>query len=145
MVTRRKLSVAERTKLVCDYKNLKNYSAVARIYKISPEDVRKIIKKSETETTLSDLPRSGRPKVTSRLDDRFIVGLCQKNPEITIEEIREQLRNEGTEVSESTIRRRIHQAGFKSIVAKKKPLLRNIHKKKRLQFALKCIDKKVEF
>ncbi|MCP6606319.1 hypothetical protein NL500_29430, partial [Klebsiella pneumoniae] len=78
------------------------------MFKISVEGVRKIIKKSREVSTLIDKPRSGRPRVTTASDDRRIVRQYIINPKIVIREIREQLYEAGTSVSETTIRRRLH-------------------------------------
>lgn len=145
MASSRRLSIEERQKVVCEYDRLKNYRQVAKLFKISVKGVRKIIKKSIETRTLADRPRSGRPRVTTTQENLLIVRLCKKNPEILVKEIQEQLQNAGSMVSQTTIRRRLHDAKLRGYVARKKPLLSNVHKKRRLEFALKYENKSLDF
>lgn len=145
MAPRRKLTVEERIKIVYEYEKIKNFSAVGKLFKVSPEGVRKIIKKSLECPSLADRPRSGRPRATTSVDDRLIVRQCKINPKIVVREIKDQLQEAGTSVSETTIRRRLHDANLRGHIARKKPLLTSIHKKRRLEFARKYSDKPIEF
>lgn len=45
ITSRRKLTIEKRTKIVCEPKKSKNFSAVGKFYKVSPESGWKIIKK----------------------------------------------------------------------------------------------------
>lgn len=145
MSSRRKLTVEERLNVVFEYQKLKNYSAVGRLFQISPEGVKQIIIKSREAATLADKPRSGRPRVTSIRDDRLMVQLCKRNPRLVVREIKEQLEETGRTASQTTIRRRLHDAKLTGHVARRKPLLTKVHKKRRLEFAKKYQNQPLEF
>ena len=85
------------------------------------------------------MPRSGRPKVTTRAEDRYIATTVARNRFVTGPQTPRQLyavRGPGARpVSVQTVRNRIHASGFKSRVPAKKPKLTQRHKDARLTFS----------
>jgi len=82
--------------------------------------------------------RSGRPRVTSKSEDKFICVQSKRSRLRTAPEIREELNAIREKfVSVTTIQRRLRDHGLKGCVAARKLLLRKQNKVKRLQWAKK--------
>lgn len=109
---------------------------IAAQLNISLCSVNLAIKKDSTTGALSDAPRSGRPRITTKRDDRVLKGLVQKDPTISLPELSCTLRNAGVIASTSTLSRRLRkEIGLKSYKPAKKPKLTPAMAKKRLAFA----------
>ena len=109
---------------------------IARTLQLSVTTVAKTVKRFEQTGTLEDRKRSGRPRVTSKSDNKFIRVTSLRNRRLTAPEIQAQLNaTRSTDVSTSTVQRRLRDAGLKGRIAAKKPLLRVINRKKRLAWA----------
>ena len=63
-----------------------------------------------------------------------------KNPSVTLKELRESASESGVSVHESTISRNLHKKGLYGRVARKKPFLKETHKRNCLKFAKAHID-----
>ena len=87
-----------------------------------------------------DLPRPGRPRVTTRAEDRYVTNVVARNRSVTGPEVRSRLYAtrgpEARPVGVKTVRNRIHAGGFKSMVPAKKPELTQRHKDARLAFSV---------
>lgn len=79
---------------------------------------------------------------TSAYDDRRIVRESRRNPSTTSRNIVEQLK---LNISSRTVRRRLNEEGLKNCVARRKPHISKMNKKKRLDFAKKYINKPLSF
>ncbi|KAA8578039.1 hypothetical protein FQN60_000149, partial [Etheostoma spectabile] len=83
--------------------------------------------------SLNAKPRSGRQRKISAKTARRIVGDAKNNPQVTSREIQAALEKDGAVVARSTKRRYLNKNELQSRVARKKPLLRQYHKKAWLQ------------
>ncbi|KAH7951116.1 hypothetical protein HPB52_004747 [Rhipicephalus sanguineus] len=81
---------------------------------------------------LDDEQRSGRPRATDSLTDSLIVACAVVDPFLDANEIRRELQ---LDVSPSTIKRRLRQAGLQGCVAAQKPHLTERQRQLRLEFA----------
>ena len=87
-----------------------------------------------TNGTLALKPRSGRPRKTTRREDKLMVRQVQINPFISCKDIKVQIQR--PDVSIHTIRRRLIKVGkLKSRRAAKKPWLREVNRLRRLAWA----------
>ena len=66
--------------------------------------------------------------------------IVNKDPKITSKELQSHLASTGKTVDVSTVRRYLNREGLHGRVPRMKPLLKPIHKEKRLEFARKHID-----
>lgn len=82
-----------------------------------------------------DIPKSGRKRKTSKEQDEMIVDLMEKNLDSSVNEIQPILKKQGIELSNSTINRRIKEAGLWYGRPLSKPLLSERHMEMRLKFA----------
>lgn len=86
---------------------------IAKALEVSTSAVAKTIKRVEETGTHEDRVRSGRPKVTSESENNFIQLACEQNEDLTASEIQAQLNaNRTTDVSVSTVQRRLWEAGL---------------------------------
>ncbi|RHY49393.1 hypothetical protein DYB28_004948 [Aphanomyces astaci] len=81
-------------------------------------------------------PRTGRPPVTTPLEDRIIVRAVKQNHRLSAETLQETFAVfHDKDISLATIRQRIRHTGLHGRVARKKPYLSKANKKKRLDYA----------
>ena len=66
----------------------------------------------------------------------------QRNPSITSRNIVETLK---LNISSRTVRRRLKDVNLKSCLARRKPQINKVHKRKRLAFAKKYVNKPLSF
>ena len=83
----------------------------------------------------ADLPRSGRPRVSSARDDRLLVRESLHNRRLTVPDLTASWNQAGVVASASTVRRRLKDVGLTGHVAQKKPMLTQRHRNLRLTFA----------
>jgi hypothetical protein len=84
---------------------------------------------------VKDLPRSGRPQVTSDRDDRALQRLVGRMPFATSPILKQHwLPNK--RLSTKTVRNRLESAGLKSRRVIKRPLLVDRHRRTRLAWCL---------
>jgi transposase len=118
---------------------------VARRLKVTKSTVSFVYKKFEEFGSTTNRATSGRPRATTRTDDRAISRMAKKNPKVTAAEINKVLRSSGVTVSNQTVRNRLYAVGLKGRRARCKPLISKKNKKVRLEFARNHIDKPVSF
>lgn len=95
------------------------------------------VKKYKENKDLTDEPKSGRSRCTTKAQDKRIVKMAKKKHNITSTEIQKELEKQGIEVSSRTIRRRLGEFGGKFVREIQKPLLSEKHRANRLQWAKK--------
>ncbi|KAH9148295.1 hypothetical protein AeRB84_008310, partial [Aphanomyces euteiches] len=84
----------------------------------------------------SNVPRPGRPRLTTESFDRVIVREAKKDRRASAETIADGLDvYYDTQAPPETVRRRIRETGMKGRAAIKRPYLSKANKKKRLDFA----------
>jgi hypothetical protein len=90
----------------------------------------------KTQTNnVKDLPRSGRPRITSDRDDRALQHLVRRMP-FAISPILKQHWLPNRRMSTRTVRNRLKSAGLKSRRVIKRPLLADRHRRSRLAWCL---------
>ena len=80
--------------------------------------------------------RCGSKRITSKVDDRFLLREVKKDYGVATSRLRKRLQDAGTNVSRTTVWRRLRQVNCGSKKARKVPVLTKAMKRKRLQFAL---------
>lgn len=86
---------------------------------------------------LSTEERSGRPRITTAKQDEQIMIMANKENDITATQIQKKMEERGLEISVETIKRRLREAGGKYTNEISKPLLKERHRKARLEWAKK--------
>ena len=107
----------------------------------SQKSVSLILKKKKECGSVDDRKITGRPRATTRRQDRTIVRKSKSNRFKTAPQIRSEMRSQySVGASVSTIQRRLREAGLYGCKARKKPRLTPAHKKARLAFACQHKD-----
>ena len=105
---------------------------------ISRPAVHGAMEKYNEDGTYVDKPRSGRPRKTTPHEDHIMRRTVVKSPNSSCKKVQANLLRHGTEVSISTISRRLSKKfGLKSYKPAAKSRLTSAMKKKRLAFARK--------
>ena len=95
---------------------------IAKTLGVTKSTVWNILKKKEHTSTTK---RPGRPRKTTVVDDRRIRSLVKKNPFTTVGQIKNTLQEVGVCVSNSTIKRRLHQSEYRGFTTRCKPVVSN--------------------
>lgn len=138
----RRLSILERGQISGMSKcGLDNYE-IADAFNCTTKSVRELKKKVEIHNTVEDLPRSGRPKLTTPREDRAIKFKSLQDRKCTAKAmaIKQCPTFTKNKVSVRLVRDRLKKAGLPARVARKKPLLRIQNKKARYQWAKDHLD-----
>ncbi|CAF1084631.1 unnamed protein product [Rotaria magnacalcarata] len=108
---------------------------IAKILNCSTSTVKRWLSRWKTDKYLDDHIREGRPRVTSEAQDNSIVNAALLIDEPTSQKVQHQLQNHSLNVSERTVRRRLHEAGLQYSLPLSKPFLTSKHRQDRLQWA----------
>ena len=137
MASRERLSVQERMRVVVLNEEGYSLNSIANRLRIGRRTVQEIVKKYAETGDVQDRLGRGRKKKTSSREDRKIIQASIKDRRKSSTDIAREMKEEiGLELSSRTIRRRLLDTGLKSCRAKKKPLLSEKARQKRLQWAL---------
>lgn len=119
---------------------------IAQIYDTKEETVTDIIKKNADTGSVKDRPRSGRPRKTSKREDRHMFNHLRSNPDTSSRDMAINIAPTFTEnkISRWVVQDRLKEWGLKPYVARKKPLLKPEQKEKRLNWAQERSDWTVE-
>ena len=108
---------------------------LAEHFNCSRRTVSRILRKHSRTGSVEDLPRSGRPRKTSKIDDRFIRIAAKRNRKMTSRQITRELQEHKVSIAPSTTRTRLLEVHLRGCVAQKKPYLTNAHKRRRKAWA----------
>lgn len=143
----KELTLEERRLVIDLHKNQnKSYSEISKIISRSRSTVQNVIKRFKNEHRVENKPRSGRPsKLTSR-DKTKIKHLVAQDPFISASKISGELEKyNNKKVHPETVRRAIVEAGFNSRVPRRKPLISEVNRKKRIAFAKQYVNETPDF
>ena len=130
------LSVEVRAKIVTLVEEGYSMNQVAKRMKVSRCCVQELVKKHKETGTVQDRSREGRPRMTTKREDRLLARMSIRDRRKTAPELRSDwLEDAAVDASVSTVRRRLHEVGLRGCVAVKKPLLTQRHKDNRLTWA----------
>lgn len=113
----------------------KSMYAIAKEMGMCYQTVRKICQKFAKTESVKDIVKSGRPKKTSERERRHICILSKEDPFKTASNILNEAQTENA-ISSRTVRRILQYNGLFGRISKRKILISNKNKKKRLQFSL---------
>lgn len=137
---------AERKIILELHKQNKSYAEIGEIVKRSRFTICSIVKRFKDSSNLTSRPHTGRPRKLTAREESLLVRKIKRNPKITSSQVSAEIREEiGKEIHPKTVRRTLHRAGYKSRVARKKPLISKANQKKRLEFAKSYKDKPTDF
>lgn len=135
----------ERKIIIRLHNQCKSLAQISTIVGRARSTIQSIIDRFCTRRTVKNAPRSGRPHVLSKTDERFIVRLIKKDPKISAPTIAATMEERGVHVSISTLRNILRKNGYHGRVIRKKFFVNKTNREKRLQFAKKYINKDNDF
>uniref|UniRef100_A0AAZ3RZN4 Transposase Tc1-like domain-containing protein n=1 Tax=Oncorhynchus tshawytscha TaxID=74940 RepID=A0AAZ3RZN4_ONCTS len=124
-----------RDTVVKKFKAVFGYKKISQALNIPRSTVQAIILKWKEYQTTANLPRPGRPSKLSAHTRRRLIRDAAKRPMITLDELQRSTAEVGDSVHRTTISRILHKSGLYGRVARRKPFLKDIHKKCHLKFA----------
>ncbi|GAU94576.1 LOW QUALITY PROTEIN: hypothetical protein RvY_06319 [Ramazzottius varieornatus] len=96
--------------------------------------------------SVQNKPRCGRERITTPMTDRLIVQRVLKDRRISAPKIKEETQpGLLVSISKETVRRRIREKGLNGRVARKKPLIKEHARQKRLDFGKRYGEMPVSF
>ena len=132
---RRRISEAQRWQIIGMHSTGMSLKAIGRQMGYHYTVVSRLVRKYTQTNNVKDLPRSGRPRVTSDRDDRALQRLVRRMPFAT-SHVLEQHWLPNRRLSTRTVRNRLKSAGLKSRRVIKRPLLADRHRRTRLAWCL---------
>lgn len=110
--------------------------AISQEVGCSPNAVKGVFERFESTGTTDELGGRGRKRKSTARDERSLVRLCLSNrKKSSVELTREWKETSGVDVDASTVRRRLIANGLKSYRPRKKPLITEKQRLKRLAWA----------
>ena len=103
--------------------------------------VGKWVGRRKESKSMTDLPRSGRPRKTAKEEDDRVVELLEDSGVGSLRRVKRKLGEEGVNVGRETIRQRALEKAKKYKKKPPKPLLTSAQKEKRLKFAKRELRK----
>ncbi len=92
-------------------------------------------KKFKNTGNVDNCPRSGRPRKTSKTQDRSLRRICLKSRKSTSKQMNAEWKKCKTHVCDRTVRNRLNEMGYLFCKAKTKPLLTKQYRLQRLRWA----------
>ena len=126
-MVRRRISVAQRWQIIGMHTTGMSFKAIGRQMGYHYSVVSRLARKHTQTNNMKDLPRSGRPRVTSDRDDRALRHLVRRMPLATSPVLKKHWR-----LSTRTVRNRLKSAGLKSRRVIKCSLLVDRYRQSRL-------------
>lgn len=138
MTHKKQISIEKRS-AICTLRN-EGYSMSQIVQKVgvSKKGVYTNLDRSQKFGSLVDRKRSGRPRKTTKAEDKYIIMKNKRKHRLTAVDIANDFNfGKSLKMSMTTVKTRLLHAGLRGRVAMKKLLLRNVDKKKRLEWAKK--------
>ena len=118
------------------HKDGQGYKKISASLKVSPNTVAKVIQRFSKKRTTMSCARQGRPAKMTARTVRQVQNLVLQDRRQSAAKIAEEISTaSGQSVSAQTIRRTLHRIGLHGRRPRRKPLLKQSHKKARKQFA----------
>lgn len=138
MVKNRELSENERSEVIGLWKGRKSTREIAKIVNRPQSTVNSIIQRYKRRGNVADAERRGRPKILTDRDKRKIIKDVKSDRAMSLDELTNKFQeNLNISISRNTIRSALHELGYYGRVAKKKPLVSEKNRRKRLFWCYK--------
>jgi len=132
------LTVIKRAQIIGLYKSGHRKSDIVRIMNRPESTVRTIIQRYGDSDDMLSKKRSGRPPLLDDEDRKTLKKIVKKNNKASADIIQKKFSaTTGQDICTKMIRKNLHQIGYNSYRAAKKPLLNENQRQKRLEWCLK--------
>nr|CAH7747251.1 unnamed protein product [Callosobruchus chinensis] len=133
---RNELSAFDRTRIIALWQKGLSRHQIANRLNVVRSAIGRTIRRYEETGEVNSRPRTGRPTVRTRREDRYIVQLARRERSVTVPVLRSQFqRTFNRVISTATIRRRVLASGLRCRRPLRVPLLTARHHTARLQWA----------
>lgn len=142
----KKISADERRIILKLRKEGKSLGEIGQITGRTHSSVQYVVQTFNATGSIVSKPRCGRTSKLTVREKRTVLQSVKKNPRITAFQISESIKNSfGKDVYEDTIRKILKRDGYRARVARRKPYISEVNRKKRMDFAKEYINKPPEF
>nr|CAH7752365.1 unnamed protein product [Callosobruchus chinensis] len=132
---RNELSAFDRTRIIALWQEGLSRHQIANRLNVVRSTVSRTIRRYEETGEVNSRPRTGRPTVSTRREDRYIAQLARRERSVTVPVLRSQFQRTFNRVISTTIRRRVLASGLRCRRPLRVPLLTARHRTARLQWA----------
>ena len=108
---------------------------IAKEVRCAKSSVQYWLKRYEETGDVKETQKSGRPRKTTEEQDQIILEAQAADSEAVVKDIHKQAKRKKIDVSPSTVRRRLVEAGLTYAPPMVKPLLSELHRQKRVEWA----------
>jgi transposase len=115
-----------------------SYSKISGVLGISRSTCNDIVQRFGERGDLRDRHSHGRPRILDECGDCEVVRMLNDPSNGTVAIVGRELRSQGLDLSDDTIRRSLERQGLQACVKTKKPLLTKKHKVHRYLWTKKC-------
>jgi transposase len=136
MAPRRSLVERELVLQMHERRNL--YSEISAVLGISRSTCHAIVQRFTMRGHLRDTPSRGRPRILDERDDREVIRLLNAPSNGIAATVGREMRSQGLDLSDDTVRRCLRRQGLRARVKTKKPFLSKKYKARRYTWAKKC-------
>jgi len=106
---------------------------IAKVLLLKKSTIQDVITKYRRRGLISAAPRSGRPPILTQRNTRALIKIVKEDRQTSLDELTEKFsKTLQISVSNSTIKRKLHEEGYYGRLGKKKPLVSEVNRKKRL-------------
>lgn len=142
--------VPVRDMLISDWEDKENgiqtYSKLAAKYKLKLTTVYQIVQRYKSTGIVGDKPGRGRKPVFTPRESREVAREAKANPFVSSRKLKEMAKSAfGKDVSTKTVRNYLRKEGLRARVARRKPLISKVNRKKRLDFARKHCNQPLDY
>lgn len=142
----KEIDIVQRARVVALRECGKTYREIGEIVGLSHTTCRYIVKRHTDTGTITSRPRPGRPKKLAEREREAIVEEISNDPFKSAANIASHVEEiGGPSVSAQTIRNVLHSEGIYGRTARRKPLISERNRLKRLAFANEYINKPLSF
>lgn len=141
----RETTEQERKQIISLHNQCKSLSQISSIVGRPRSTIQSIIDRFGLRKTVKNAHRSGRPRILSDTDERFIVRTIKKDPTTSASTIATAMHNRGIQISVSSIRKILSENDYHGRVGRQKPWVNKVNRTKRLVFAKTYINKDQTF
>ncbi len=135
-----------REKIISQYYKGKTYKQIAEIFEIPKSTVCDIVRRLKNENRIASIPQTSRLKLLTEHDERIIVRKIKRNSRLSAPKVHAEVFEEiSKKVLSSTIRRTLKNNGYNCRIARRKPLINAMNRKRQLDFAKQYRDKPEHF
>uniref|UniRef100_A0AAR2K6C9 Transposase Tc1-like domain-containing protein n=1 Tax=Pygocentrus nattereri TaxID=42514 RepID=A0AAR2K6C9_PYGNA len=135
MAPTREMSLETKERIVKLLEEGNSSRMVAKDVGCSQSAVSKIWTKYKQHGMVVKAKRTGRPRKTSKRQDKELKAICLENRKSTTKQMKHKWEEAGANVCDRTVRNRLKEMGFQYRKAKRKPSLTPKQKRTRLQWA----------